>query len=181
MLSSLTKNISKLFGTKSDRDLKELQPILAEILEAHKTIEKLSNDELRSKTAEFKTRISDYISQEESEIKSLRSQIDSDQTIPVDEKEKHYLRIDEIEKEIKIKTEDILNEILPEAFAVVKETARRFKQGDIEVTATPFDRDISVRKKNIDINEDKAIWKNKWMAAGNEITWDMVHYDVQLI
>lgn len=181
MLSSLTKNISKLFGTKSDRDLKELQPILAEILEAHKTIEKLSNDELRGKTAEFKTRISNYISQEENEIKALRSQIDSDQAISIDEKEKHYLRIDEIEKEIKTKTEDILNEILPEAFAVVKETARRFKLGDIEVTVTPFDRDISVRKKNIVVNGDKALWKNKWMAAGNEITWDMVHYDVQLI
>jgi preprotein translocase subunit SecA len=170
-----------MFGTKSDRDLKELQPILAEILEAYKEIEKLSNDQLRGKTAEFKKRIADSVSNENEEIKQLRKQIDTDETVSVDEKEKLYARIDELEKEIKTKIEETLNEILPEAFAVIKETARRFKDGDIEVTAGQFDRDISVRKANVVIQGDKALWKNKWMVAGNEITWDMVHYDVQLI
>ncbi|MCC6691134.1 MAG: preprotein translocase subunit SecA, partial [Bacteroidia bacterium] len=181
MLSSLTKSISKLFGTKSDRDVKEIQPILAEIHEAQKIIEKLSNDQLRHKTPEFKKRISDAIAAEDSEIKQLRSKIETDTAVAIDEKEKLYARIDELEKEVKSKIEDTLNEILPEVFAVVKETAKRFKQGGIEVNATPFDRDIAVRKENVEIRGDKAFWKNKWDAAGNEIVWDMVHYDVQLI
>src|ERR1017187_1117165 len=181
MLSSITKSISSLFGTKSDRDVKEIQPIVDEILEMHKQIEKLSNDGLRAKTAEFKKRIADGIAKEEEEMKLLRSKIDTDETITVDDKEKMYLRIDELEKEVKKKIEDTLNEILPEAFAVVKETSKRFKDGGIEVTANQFDRDISVRKENVEIIGEKALWKNKWEAAGNEITWDMVHYDVQLI
>ena len=103
MLSSITKSISKLFGTKSDRDLKEIQPILEQILEAHKEIVKLSNDQLRGKTAEFKKRIADSISKEEAEIKQLRTSIETDDKISVDEKEKMYVRIDELEKEIKVK------------------------------------------------------------------------------
>ncbi|MBL7891839.1 MAG: preprotein translocase subunit SecA [Bacteroidia bacterium] len=181
MISSITKSISKLFGTKSDRDVKEIQPIVDEILEAHKAIEKLSNDELRGKTAEFKKRIADHISKEENEIKQLRAQIDAGDNSAVDEKEKMYVRIDELQKEIKGKIQEALNDVLPEAFAVVKETARRFKAGGIEVSVTQFDRDISVRKENVVIQGDKAFWKNTWIVAGNEITWDMVHYDVQLI
>lgn len=181
MLSSITKSISNLFGTKSDRDVKVIQPIVEEILIAHKQMEKLSNDQLRGKTVEFKKRISDAVAGEEAEIKQLRARIDTDEAVSVDEKEKMYLRIDELEKEIKTKIEHTLNEILPEAFAVVKETSRRFKDGGIEVTVTQSDRDISIRKNNVVIQGDKAIWKNKWEAAGNEITWDMVHYDVQLI
>lgn len=152
-----------------------------EILEMHKQIEKLSNDGLRAKTAEFKKRIADSIAQEEEEMKQLKTKIETDETVTVDEKERMYLRIDELEKEVKKKIEDTLNEILPEAFAVVKETSKRFKDGGIEVTANQFDRDISVHKENVEIVGDKALWKNKWEAAGNEITWDMVHYDVQLI
>ena len=180
MLSSITKSISKLFGTKSDRDVTEIQPIVDQILAAHKTIEKLSNDELRAKTTEFKKRIADFISAEEEEVKQLRAQIESD-SVEVDEKEKMYTRIDVLQKEIKTKIEDILNQILPEAFAVVKETAKRFKDGGIEVTANQFDRDIAVQKENVVINGDKAFWKNKWLAADIEITWEMVHYNVQLI
>jgi preprotein translocase subunit SecA len=181
MLSSITKSISNLFGTKSDRDVKDIQPTVDQILEAYKQIEKLSDDQLRGKTAEFKKLSADRVSQEEDEIRNLRVKIDTDETVSIDDKEKMYHRMDELEKVIKVKIKDALNEILPEAFAVVKETSKRFKNGGIEVTATQFDRDISTRKDNVEIVGEKAFWKNKWEAAGNEITWDMVHYDVQLI
>lgn len=182
MLASFTKSISKLFGTKSDRDLKEIQPILQEILAAHKQIEKLTNDELRGKTVEFKKRIADSYAKEESEIQDCQKKINENTDVAVDAKEKLYSQIDSLKKTIKQRTEEALNDILPEAFAVVKETARRYKElGQIEVTATDFDRSIAIRKKNVVIEGDKAIWKNTWEAAGNMIKWDMVHYDVQLI
>ena len=170
-----------MFGTKSDRDLKEIQPIVASILEAHKSIQQLSNDALRAKTIEFKKRIAEFVSKETSEIESLKQTNESETAISVEDKERNYNRIDELTKIVREKTEEILEEILPEAFAVVKETAARFKAGNIEVSAQQFDRDIATRKDNVIIQDDKAIWKNKWLAAGNEITWDMVHYDVQLI
>jgi preprotein translocase subunit SecA len=182
MLDFFTKNISKLFGTKSDRDLKEIQPLLDKVLEEFPKMASLSNDQLRDKTAEFKKRIADYSAAERKQVADIRSRIDNDLTIEVEQKEKLYEEIDELEKTIVKKNEEILEEILPEAFSVVKETARRFKElKTIEVSATQMDRDIAARRKSVEINGEKARWHNTWDAAGIEVVWDMVHYDVQLI
>ena len=182
MLDFFTKSVSKLFGTKSDRDLKEIQPYVDKILVEFPKLASLSNDQLRGKTAEFKKKIADYISAEQNEIDSIRKKIETDLSIEVDAKEKMYEQIDELEKTIVKKNQEILDEILPEAFAVVKETARRLKElKAIEVTATQMDRNIAATRKSVEINGDKAVWHNTWDAAGITVTWDMVHYDVQLI
>ncbi|MDF2437194.1 MAG: preprotein translocase, SecA subunit [Bacteroidota bacterium] len=182
MLDFFTKSVSKLFGTKSDRDLKEIQPIVDKVLAEYPKLSSLSNDQLRAKTAEFKKRISDNISAEEKEIDTLRKKMETDLTIEVDEKERMYEEIDEIEKTILKKNNEMLDSILPEAFAVIKETARRLKElKTIEVTATQMDRDIAAKRKSVEIKGDKALWHNIWEAAGITVTWDMVHYDVQLI
>jgi preprotein translocase subunit SecA len=182
MLDFFTKSVSKLFGTKSDRDLKEVQPVLDKILAEFPKFASLSNDQLRGKTSEFKKRIAEYIASEQAEIDSIRKKMDADLSIEVDEKEKMYERIDELEKLIVKKNEEILAQILPEAFSVVKETARRLKElKAIEVTATQMDKDIAAKRKSVEIKGDKAIWHNTWDAAGITVTWDMVHYDVQLI
>jgi preprotein translocase subunit SecA len=182
MLDFITKSVSKLFGTKSDRDLKELQPILSDILAVYPTFSSLSNDELRAKTAEFKKRIADNSSVEREQIAGIRTKIDTDKNLDIEQKEKLYEQIDELEKAIIKKNQLILDEILPEAFSVVKETAKRFAANPVlEVTATAMDRDLAAKRPSIEIKGDKAFWKNTWIAAGNTVTWDMVHYDVQLI
>lgn len=182
MLDFITKSVSKLFGTKSERDLKEIQPLVNEILAIYPTLSSLSNDALRAKTTGFKQRIADNISVEKEEIDSLRKKIDSEPALDIEEKERLYEKIDELEKVILKKNEEVLTEILPEAFAVIKETARRFAESPVlEVTATQMDRDLAAKRASIEIKENKAYWKNSWIAAGNTVTWDMVHYDVQLI
>ncbi|HET6225241.1 MAG TPA: preprotein translocase subunit SecA, partial [Bacteroidia bacterium] len=182
MLDFITKSVSKLFGTKSERDLKEIQPILDKILAVYPKLSSLSNDELRAKTLEFKKRIADNVSVEREEIESIRKKIDENTSIDIEEKEKLYEHIDELEQTIIKKNETILSEILPEAFAVVKETARRFSESPVlEVTATQMDRDLAAKRKSIEIKGDKAYWQNSWEAAGNTVKWDMVHYNVQLI
>ena len=174
--------LSKLFGTKADRDLKEVQPLLNATLKVYPEIQKLSNDELRAKTLEFKERIRKAVEAEENELASLRQRIEEDYEMPVDEKIEIYKRIDKLEKESYDKTQKVLNDILPEAFSVVKETARRFAENEkVVVTASDHDRELAVKMNNVNIDGDKAIYDNSWMAGGNMITWDMVHYDVQLI
>ena len=174
--------LSKLFGTKADKDLKELKPILNIAIEAYPEIVKLTNDELRAKTIQFKEAIRERVSAEEDEIKSIKERIESEYDMDVEEKETLYTTIERLEKESYAKTQVILNEILPEAFQVVKETALRFKDNEVvEVTATDFDRLLATKRSNIEIVGDKALYHNKWMAGGNLITWDMCHYDVQLI
>jgi preprotein translocase subunit SecA len=178
MLASL----KKLFGSKSDRDMKELNPQLNKILEAYETIKNLSNDELRAKTGEFKARIAKFIAEEENEITALKTRLETDYDIENDEKETIYRTIDRLEKESIKKSEEALMEILPEAFSVMKETAKRFKENElVEVTATQRDRDMAAYKPSIEIKGDKAFYHNSWNAGGNMITWDMVHYDVQLV
>ncbi|MBL7889434.1 MAG: preprotein translocase subunit SecA [Bacteroidia bacterium] len=182
MLDFFTKSISKFFGTKSDRDLKEIQPIVEQILAEYPKLASLSNDQLRGKTAEFKKRIAEFSAAERKQVEEIRAKIDTDLSLDVESKESMYEQIDELEKTIIKKNEEALNDILPEAFAVVKETARRLKElKSIEVTATEHDRKIAAKRKGVEINGDKAIWLNTWMAAGNEVSWDMLHYDVQLI
>ncbi len=176
--------IKKFLGNKSERDIKVLTPFAEKIYAAYEIISKLSNNELRAKTIEFKDKIKAYIEQEEKEIKELRDKIeaDIDNAIDINEKEKIYSRIDELDKKITKKIEEILNELLPEAFSVMKETAKRFKEHDVvEVTATDMDKDMAAKRESIEIKGDTALYHNKWMAGGNMITWDMVHYNVQLI
>jgi preprotein translocase subunit SecA len=172
----------KLFGDKASRDMKAILPTLQKTLAAYESIKKLDNDGLRAKTNEFKDRIAANISPEENEISSIKEQIEADIDMPADEKEKLYNQIDKLEKLAYDKTEELLNDILPEAFSVMKEAARRFKENDeIKVTATDMDRNIAAVREHVTIQGDQAFYKNTWMAGGNMVTWDMVHYDVQLI
>ncbi len=175
--------LSKLFGNKSQRDLKEVNPYVEAALKVYPSIKELTNDQLRAKTIEFKERIRNEVREEEEELAALHKRIEEEYDMPVDEKEHLYKRIDELEKTAYDKTQDVLNDILPEAFAVVKETARRFAENEeVVVTATEHDRDLSATRNNVNIDDNgMAHFKNSWMAGGNMITWDMVHYDVQLI
>ncbi|MBM3435970.1 MAG: preprotein translocase subunit SecA, partial [Bacteroidetes bacterium] len=178
----MVKILEKILGTKSDRDLKLINPIQKQILEVYETVKKLSNDELRAKTNEFRAKINEYISGIEQQIGSLKDNLNNNQEMEVEEKEELWKKVDDLEKQSYEKTQDILNQILPEAFAVIKETAKRFKENKIiEVTATDFDRELASKSDYINIAGNKAHFSNEWMAGGNLITWDMVHYDVQLI
>ena len=172
--------LKKLFGSKADRDMKQLKPILDQILAAYGPIDKLSNDELRAKTNELRAKLRECEAPFEKRIAEIKQKLDED--IPVNEKEALATESDKIVKDEDDAIEKTLNEILPEAFAIMKSTARRFAQNEtVEVTATDFDKDLSIKHDFVSIEGDKAIYKNHWMAGGNEITWDMIHYDVQLI
>ncbi len=174
--------LKKMFGDKASKDLKVLNPYAQMVLEAEKTISQLDNDGLRAKTKEFKDRIAEYISTEENEIVSLKQRIETDEDIAVNEKESIYTEIDKLEKRSYEKSQEILDELLPEAFAVIKETARRFSENDVvEVTANDFDREMAAQFESVNIKGDKALYNNEWVAGGNMTKWDMVHYDVQLI
>lgn len=174
--------LKSIMPTKHERDMKALWPIVNTINEAYNKIEKLSNDELRTKTLEFRKLISDTIESEERELNELKTRIDEELDMSIDQKEKIFHQIDDLEKIIYQKTQKVLNDILPEAFAVVKETTKRFKDNpEIVVTATDFDRELATKKNYVKIEGDKAIWQNHWIAGGTEITWDMVPYDVQLM
>ncbi|MDD7456439.1 MAG: preprotein translocase subunit SecA [Bacteroidales bacterium] len=172
--------LKKLFGSKADRDMKQLKPILDQILVAYEPIDKFSNDELRAKTNELRAKLRECEDPFEKRIAEIKQKLDED--IPVNEKEALATESDKIVKDEDDAIEQTLNEILPEAFAIMKSTARRFAQNEtVEVTATDFDKDLSIKCDFVTIEGDKAIYKNHWMAGGNEITWDMIHYDVQLI
>lgn len=174
--------ISKIFGSKSDRDIKAIRPIVDKINEEYSKLSSLSNDELRGRTLNFKHRIQESLSEINGKIIEIKNNVEQNQQMPLAEKTAYYDEIDRLEKERNKKLEVTLNEILPEAFAVMKETARRFTENEtIEVTATDFDRELAARKGNVVIDGDKAIHHNSWLAAGNEVKWNMIHYDVQLI
>ncbi|MDR0763957.1 MAG: preprotein translocase subunit SecA, partial [Bacteroidales bacterium] len=175
--------LKKLLGNKSDREMKAIRPQLEECLEAYRTIENLTPNELRVKTAEFKARIADAVEKDEVRIEQIKQQLEEgEDTLEVQQKEELYAEIDRIEKEIYNKTQATLWEILPEAFAVIKATAKLFTENEeIEVTASDHDRDLAAYRDNVNIRGDKAYYKNEWLAGGNLIKWDMVHYDVQLI
>jgi preprotein translocase subunit SecA len=178
---SIINNVLGIFlGNKYERDLKEINPYVDKIKEEFNKLANISNDNLRDKTDELRKEILGSVESLEEEIKSLRLKAEKEED--VDLKEELYNQVDKIEKLINEKLEVTLDEVVPRAFAVVKETARRFKENSsIEVTARQYDRDLAATRDSITIEGNKAIWKNKWMAGGNEITWDMVHYDVQLI
>ncbi len=180
MISFISKSVTKIFGTKSERDIKALMPIVESIKKEYALLASLSDDELRGKTAEFKSRIAAFLADIDNQITDLHTS--AEETEDVDAKDRFFQKIDAFQLERNSRLEVVLMEILPEAFAVVKETARRFTENkQLVVTATVEDKFIASKKKNVVIEGDKAVWKNQWLAAGNEITWDMVHYDVQLI
>ena len=172
--------LKKVFGSKADRDIKQIRPVLNKVLEAYGPIDNLSNDELRAKTEELKARLRECEAPFEKRIAEIKAKLDED--IPVHEKENLATESDKLVKDEDAEIEKVLEEILPEAFAIMKSTARRFKENaTIEVTANDFDRALSINHDFVHIEGDKAVYQNHWIAGGNEVTWDMVHYDVQLI
>ena len=174
--------LTKIFGTKADRDMKEVQPLLHKTLEAYETIKDLSTDDLRHKTVEFREIIREATKEEEDRLTEIRDYLDANYDLPVEEKQSLYKEVEKLEDKVYKTTQDVLMDILPEAFSVMKETARRFKDNEIiEVTATDMDRDLAATHDGIEIDGDVARYRNSWSAGGNMITWDMCHYDVQLI
>ena len=178
-MAFVTKVLGKILGNKSERDIKEVSPVVEKIKEEYNRVSKLSNDDLRNESDKLKLIINERIKPEEDEIRDLKEKVED---VDIQESEKIYEQIDKLEERIDVKIEEVLNEVLPTAFAVVKDTARRFAENDqIEVTANDFDKDLAAIRNSINIKGDKAIWNNKWIAGGSEITWNMIHYDVQLI
>lgn len=174
--------LKKFFGTKSEKDIKLIQPQVDKIIEIYPTLQKLSNDELRAKVDVLKQKIQDTIKSQQSEIDSIKSKIDADIDMDVDDKEDLYKEIDALEKDITKVIEDTLNDILPEAYAILKDTARRFSENEeLLVTANDFDKSLAKSFKNVELRGSQVAWKNKWIAAGVDVLWNMVHYDVQLI
>lgn len=175
--------ISKLFGgSKSEKDVKKIEHYVAKINQFFNSYESLSNDELRNKTQEFRQRIKEHLKEIDAEIAERNAAADA---LPFNDllgKDAIYQEVDKLKKERDKKIEEALESILPEAFAVVKETARRFKEStEIIATATQLDRDLSVKRDYVTIDGEKSVFKNTWSAAGGQVTWNMVHYDVQLI
>ena len=176
----VTGLLKMFFGTKSDKDRKEIEPYVNKIKEIYPQIEQLSNDELRAHSAALQAAIAAYIADDEAQITDLKAKLENMET-SLDEKEEISRKIDHLTEEIDRKIEEKLDEILPEAFAIMKDTARRFTQNsEVVVTATDFDRDLAAEKDFVRIEGDKAIYSNSWTAGGNKITWDMIHYDCQL-
>ncbi|MFT7365101.1 MAG: preprotein translocase subunit SecA, partial [Algoriphagus sp.] len=182
MLDFIAKGLAKVFGTKSDRDIKDLLPLVKDINVEFDGLKGLSDDQLRGKTHEIKDQINEHLKSFDDKIISIKSGVDELVATAIHEKDQLFNQIDQIEKDRDQALEEILMKVLPKAFAVVKETARRFKElGGLKVKANQRDREIAATKKNVEIQGDEAIWHNKWLAAGTEVIWDMVHYDVQLI
>ncbi len=172
--------IKMVFGSKADKDRKEIEPYLQKIKAVYPEIEALSNDGLRARSEELKRRIADYIAADETRIAELRAQLEKPETT-LEEKEKISKEIDDLTKRIDERIEEKLDEILPEAFAIMKDTARRFAQNEtVEVTANDFDRELASTKDFVRIEGDKALYATHWLAGGNDVKWDMIHYDVQL-
>ena len=174
--------LKNIFGTKSEKDIKNLDSKVEEINEIFTSLNSISNNDLRAKTNELKIAIQSAVKTQNERITAIKTQINSDLEMDINTKEDLYKEIDDLEIGITSSLADALTEALPQAFAILKETARRFKDNnELEVDATDYDRELSKTHKNIEIKGAKAIFKNSWLAAGNEITWDMVHYNVQLI
>ncbi|MBX7093405.1 MAG: preprotein translocase subunit SecA [Flavobacteriales bacterium] len=172
--------LKKIFGNKTDKDIAEIRPYVDKVNQEFAKLASLSHDELRAKTEALKVKIAAFVLPEEQKVLELKNRANA--SSDMEEKERLFEEVEKMEKIVDEKLEVILLEILPEAFAIVKDTARRFKENpEIIVTASEFDKNLSVKSGLVTINGDKATWKNSWQAAGNTITWDMVHYDVQLI
>src|SRR4026207_1375365 len=175
--------LSKFFGgSKSEKDVKKIAPLVGKVNEYFASYQNLTNDELRNKTNEFRQRIKTHLTGIENEIAATNKKAEDLHFNDLLGKDAFYQEVDKLKKDRDKKIEEILKDILPEAFAVVKETARRFKENtELVSTATQMDRDLSVKKEYVTIDGDRSIFKNSWTAAGGQVTWNMVHYDVQLI
>ena len=170
--------LKSLFGDKSARDMKQIQPIVEQIKAEYPAIKALDNDALRAKTKEIQKYVQDSAAEHKKKIEELKAQIED---TPIDEREGLFNQIDKLENEVLEIYEKALNDVLPVAFSIMKDTARRFAENDeVIVTANDFDRELATTKDFVRIEDDKAIYSNHWMAGGNDMKWDMVHYDVQL-
>ena len=172
--------LKSLFGDKSSRDMKLIKPLVEKVKAAYPEIQKLTNDELRAKTKEIQAYIQDSAKEQKAQIEELKSKIED---TPIDEREEIFAKIDKLDKEVLDIYEKALDEVMPVAFSIVKDTARRFAENEeTVVTATDFDRELAANPKNdfITIDGDKAIYHNHWTAGGNDLKWEMVHYDVQI-
>ena len=173
--------LNKLFGSKSDRDIKLIQPLVEKTKEEYAKLSALSNDELRNKTEDFKAHIKSYLADIDKQISEIKSKAEATD-LPINEKTALYDELDKLQKDRDKELEKVLLDLLPEAFAVMKDTARRFTENKtLEVTASQADRDLAARKQNVVIQGDIAVHHNTWLAAGTEVTWNMIHYDVQLL
>ena len=183
MLESLTKGIAKVFGgTKTEKDLKLLTPYVGKINAEYQKLSDITDDELRGKTTELKGVIRDHLKSIDDQIHALSKEVEEKTDLDVQQKEDIFSQIDKLESERDDELEKVLLEILPKAFAVVKETSRRLAENEkLVVKANDYDRELASRKPNVEVSGDTATWNNKWLAAGTEVVWNMVHYDVQLI
>ena len=177
---SILNSVIKIFvGDKQQKDLKILRPIVEKVSAFETSLSSISNDELRGKTIEFKQRISEGVKVFNDKITALEKEA---KEVGIERQQEIFSEIDTLKNDSYDVSESILNELMPEAFAVVKETATRFVNNDeVQVTATPFDRELSSTREHIVLEGDKAFWQNSWDAAGKPVTWDMIHYNVQLI
>ncbi|HRS18664.1 MAG TPA: preprotein translocase subunit SecA, partial [Bacteroidales bacterium] len=181
-MSLVQKILQAFLGNKSQRDIQAILPLVQKIKEFESEYSGLSHDELRNVTVKLRTIIQEAVKPMQTQIDSLQNSLDNDENLSFAKREEMYDSIDSLKKEIDTTIEKTLEEILPQAFAVVKETAKRFTHNTtVEVTALDYDKELATRKDHITIQGDKAIWKNSWLAGGNMITWDMIHYEVQLI
>ena len=178
----MLKFIAKILGSKSQKDIKNMMPLVEQTKVEGEKLISLSNDELRAKTKDIQAHIDQKLKHIDDNLASLHQRIADHPDLDLNEKESVFADIDRIEKERNEELETVLMEVLPQAFAIVKETARRFKENEVlEVTALDYDRAMAATHENVKIEGEKALWQNQWMAAGNLIKWDMVHYDVQII
>lgn len=170
--------LSKIFGNKATRDMKEILPYVEQIKAAYIDIDKLDNDSLRAKTRELQQQVQHCADDIKEEIQTIKDKIE---TLPIEDREVLFNKIDKLEKDVLDRMEQELNKVMPEALAIMKSTARRFAEGkDVVVSATDFDRELAATHDFVDIDGDKALYHNHWTAGGNDTTWNMVHYDVQL-
>ncbi len=175
---SINSFLSKLFGNKAQRDMREIKPYVDKVRELAPVMEKLTNDELRAKTVQIREKVRSYVADEVAQIEKLKSQIEGQE---IEEREHTYAEIDRLEKVVVDKYEEVLDDVLYDVFAIVRDTARRFAENEtVVVTATDMDRDLAAIKDFVEIDGDKAIYHNHWIAGGNDLLWNMVHYDVQI-
>src|SRR5687768_8989074 len=174
--------IAKIFGTKSDKDIKRIMPLVEQTKQEGEKLKSISNDELRNETQKIQEIINQDLKAIDDNLAGLHKKIADEPNLDINDKEAIFAQIDKLEEDRNKQLEKVLLKVLPKVFAIVRETAKRFKENEyLEVTASEFDRSISARKENVKIVGDKAHWLNQWVAAGNMVKWDMVHYDVQLI
>jgi preprotein translocase subunit SecA len=174
--------IAKIFGTKSDKDIKRIMPLVEQTKKEEELLRPLSHDQLRAKTAEVQATIDAHLKEIDDQLAALHKQIEENPELDITEKESIFGQIDALEEDRNKELEKVLMQVLPKAFAIVRDTARRFKENEfLEVTATDLDREFAARYNHVQIVGDHAQWSRQWVAAGNPVTWDMVHYDVQII